>query len=132
MKNVMVTSCSHSHGRPSMRVTMSQVTVTLKPVIATPHRIISTRSSGSSTRHFRCRCDSCTRESTARPGLLDVAHQLQNLDRVRAQLLRQLVLDRLADLLEARLVDAGDDLDADLFEAGARVALHLERLGRLH
>src|SRR3954464_13238750 len=129
MKKVMVTSCSQSQGRASMRVTTSQITVTVKPVIATPHSTISARSSGSSARHFRWRCVCRTSEAMARSCLLDVAHQAQDLDCVRAQLARQLVLDRLAHLLEARLVDGGDDLHADLLEAGARFLLHLERLG---
>src|SRR5881394_666371 len=103
MKKVMVTSCSHSHGRDSMRVTMSQVTVTVKPVIATPHSTISARSTTSSARHFRWRCDCRTSEMGG--ALLDVAHEPEDLDRVRPELLRQLVLDRRADLFEARLVD---------------------------
>src|SRR5260221_8946288 len=105
MKKVMVTSCSHSHGRESIRVTMSQVTVTVKPVIATPQSTISARSTTSSARHFRWRWDCRTSEMAGR--LLYVAHQAQDLDRVRPELLRQLVLDGLAYGLETRLVDVG-------------------------
>src|SRR6185436_3270131 len=130
MKKVMVTSCSHSHGRDSRRVTMSHVTVTVKPVIATPQRTISARSTTSSARHFRWRCACRTSEMAAR--LLNVAYEPEDLDRVRPELLRQLVLDRRADLFEAGLVDAGDDLHAHLLELGARLLLHLEYLGRLH
>src|SRR4026208_1364890 len=130
MKKVMVTSCSHSQGRDSMRVTMSQVTVTVKPVIAMPQSTISARSKTSSARHFRWRC--ACRTSEMAEALLDVAHQAQDLDRVGSELLRQLVLDRRADLLEAGLVDAGDDLHAHLLQPGARFFLHLERLGGLH
>src|SRR5438874_1694490 len=119
MKKVMVTSCSHSQGRPSMRVTMSQVTVSVKPVMATPQSSIRTCSSGSSARHFSWRC-SCRTRAMA-PRLLHIAHEPEDLDRVRAELLRQLVLDRRADLLEARLVDLGDDLDAHLLQLGARL-----------
>src|SRR5215213_7444629 len=129
MKKVMVTSCSHSHGRPSMRVTMSQVTVTVKPVIATPQSSISTRSSPSSARHFRWRC-SCRTRAMA-PPLLHIADEAEDLDGVRSEVLGELVLDRRADFLEARLVHGGDDLDADLLQAGSRLFLHLERLGGL-
>src|SRR5689334_9529158 len=103
MKKVMVTSCSHSSGRPSMRVAMSQTTVTVKPVIATPHRTIRTRSSGSRMRHLRWRCSSSTRAMVA--ALLGAAHQAEHLDGVRAEILRDLVLHRRRDLLEAGLVD---------------------------
>src|ERR1044071_4008882 len=98
MKKVMVTSCSQSHGRDSVRVTMSQVTVTVKPVIAMPQSSISARSRTSSARHVRWRCSCRTSEMAGT--LLDVAHQAQDLDRVRPELLRELVLDRRADLLE--------------------------------
>src|SRR3954467_541871 len=128
MKNVIVTSCSHSHGRPAMRVTMSHTTVTVKPVMATPQSTISARSTRASARPLRWRCDCSTREI----GLLYVADEAQDLDRVRPELLGELVLDRLAHRLEARLVDAGDDLHAHLLELGARLLLHLESLRRLH
>src|SRR6185295_421401 len=121
MKKVIVTSCSHSQGRPSMRVTMSQITVTVNPVMATPLSTISARSRPSSARHFRWRWDCRTSERmTASPALLDVADQPQDLHRVRSQFLGELVLDRLAHLLESRLVDAGDDLDADFLQPSAR------------
>src|SRR5204863_9012699 len=129
MKKVMVTSCSHSHGRPSMRVAMSQVTVTVKPVMAMPHRIISVRSRPSSARHFRWRWSSRTRAMA--PRLLHIAHEAENLHGIRTELAGELVLDRRAHLLEARLVHRGENLHADLLQPGARFLLHLERLGRL-
>src|SRR3569832_2846215 len=122
MKKVMVTSCSQSHGRPMVRVTTSHTTVSVKPVLATPHSTISARSSGSSQRHFRCRCDSCS-NATARD-LLDAAHQLQDLHGVGPELAGDLVLEGLAHGFEARLVHAGDDLHAHLLQARARLALH--------
>src|SRR3954470_14142725 len=102
MKKVIVTSCSQSHGRPMERVTTSHVTVTVKPVIATPHSSISTRSSGSSGRHFRWLCVAWTSEGMAGP-LLNAAHQPEDLDRVRPEIIGELVLDRLADRFEAGL-----------------------------
>src|SRR6476646_5556817 len=133
MKKVMVASCSHSQGRPSVRVAMSQTTVTVKPAIAIPHRIISTCSSGSSARHFRWRWASETSEMAAL--LLDVADQPEDLDRMRSEVLRDPVLHRRGDLLEAGLVDLGYDLHAHLLELGARLALELEcarGLDRVH
>src|SRR5262245_55216160 len=130
MKKVIVTSCSHSQGRPSMRVTMSQVTVTVKPVMATPHSSISAYSTPSSTRHFRWRC-SCRTRAMA-PSLLHIADEAEDFDGVRSQVLGELVLDRCADLLEAGLVHPGEDLDAHLLQAGARFLFHLEGLRRLH
>src|SRR5437868_8252887 len=117
MKKVMVTSCSQSHGCLSVRVTTSQITVMVKPLIATPHSTIRASSSGSSSRHFRWRWLCCTREGMA-VRLLDVAHQVQDLHRMRAQVAGELVLDRLADGLEAGLVDRGHDLHAHLLELG--------------
>src|SRR4051812_10648248 len=124
MKKVMVTSCSHSHGWRSVRVTTTQMTVAVNPVMAMPHRTISASSSGSSARHFRWRLVCWTSEAMA-AALLDVAHHVQDLDRVGAEILGELVLDGLAHRLEARLVDRGDDLDADLLEPRARLVLHL-------
>src|SRR4051812_21032643 len=131
MKKVMVTSCSHSHGWRSVRVTTSQMTVTVNPEMAMPHSTISASSSGSSARHFRWRWVCWTSEGMA-PALLDVAHHVQDLDGVGTEVLGELVLDGFAHGLEAGLVDRGDDLDADLLQARARVTLHLEGLGRLH
>ena len=58
-----VTSWSHSHGAPMVRVTMSQTTERLKAARAKPHSIISTASSLSSARHFsrRWRCSTSER-----------------------------------------------------------------------
>jgi hypothetical protein len=50
---------------------------------------------------------------------------------MRAEVLGELVLDRLADLLEAALVDVPNDLDADLLELGQRLVLQLEGDGPL-
>jgi hypothetical protein len=72
MKNVMVASCTHSHGRPIARVMTSPSTSTLKAVIQTPHRIISTFSSGSSARHFRWRCSCRTRLSKPAIGYFQI------------------------------------------------------------
>src|SRR5690349_10696038 len=104
MKKVMVTSCSQSSGRPSVRVAMSQTTVTVKPVSAIPQSTISARSSGSRKRHLRWRCSSRTR-AMASAALLYAAHQAEHLDRVRAEVHGDLVLHRCGDLLEAGLVD---------------------------
>src|SRR4051812_26638112 len=129
MKKVIVTSCSHSQGLPRARVTMSHTTVIVKPAIAMPQNTMSARSIASSARHFRWRCSSETR-AMARP-LLHAAHEPQHLDRVRAEILGDLVLHGCGDLLEARLFDLVDDLHAHLLQLGARLALELERLGRL-
>src|SRR4051812_6634588 len=125
----MVTSCSQSHGERSARVTMSQVTVTVKPVIATPQTIISARSMTSSARHFRWRWASRTRAMA--PPLLHGANQPEHLDGVRSEILGDLVLHRRGDALEAGLVDLVDDLHAHLLQLGARFALELEGLLRL-
>ena len=68
MKKVEVTSCSHSHGAPMVRVTMSQTTEVLKQINVAPHSIISTDSSQSSARHFsrRCFCSTSERSSAIR------------------------------------------------------------------
>src|SRR3954453_3896453 len=124
MKKVIVTSCSHSHGRPMERVTTSHVTVTVNPVIATPHSTISTRSSGSSARHFRWRCVAWTSDGMAEP-LLNAAHEPEDLYRVGPEIVGELILDRLAPRLEAALVDPADDLDADFLQPRARFLLHL-------
>src|SRR5258706_5266847 len=100
MKKVMVTSCSQSQGRPAVRVTMSHMTVTVKPVIATPQSTISTPSSGSRARHLRCRCDCWTSERRA-GCLFHVAHEVEDLHCVRAEIVGELVLDGLARRLEA-------------------------------
>src|SRR5689334_702801 len=110
----MVTSCSHSHGAPSERVTMSQVTVTVKPVMATPQRTISARSTTSSARHFRWRW-ACRTRAMAPPSLHG-ANQPEHLDGVRSEALGDLVLHRRGDALEARLVDLVDDLHAHLLQ----------------
>src|SRR5581483_7717084 len=126
VKKYIVTSCSHSHGWRSERVTMSHTTVTVKPLMAMPHRIMRTASRGSSHRHFRWRWSSRTRVIF----LLDAADQAEHLDRVRAEVARDLVLHRRGDLLEAGLVHV-DELDAHLRELRARLGLHLEGLLRL-
>src|SRR3954471_1908986 len=104
MKKVIVTSCSQSQGQPMLRVTTSHTTLTVKPEMAMPHSTISTRSSGSSARHLRGRWVVWTSERMA-ARLLHVAHEVEDLHRVRAKVPRQLVLDRLADGFEAGLVD---------------------------
>src|SRR6185436_15729111 len=63
--------------------------------------------------------------------LLHVADQLENLDRMRSQLLGELVLDRRRRRHEAGLVDAFDDLDAHCLETRGGVAFKLEGTRRL-
>ena len=58
--------------------------------------------------------------------LLHFAHHPEHLCRMWPQILRELVLDRLADLHEAALVDVFDDLDAHLFQLCQRLVLKLE------
>src|SRR5215467_7727406 len=60
MNSVDVTSCSQSQGAPTVRVTMSNVTVAQKQNSSTPHSTISASSRPSSTRHFRWRCRGAT------------------------------------------------------------------------
>ena len=72
------------------------------------------------------------RASPVRRGMaIDTADQVLDLDRVRAELLGQLVQIGVGNLDEARLVDVGDDLDAERLELVGRLVLQLERLGRL-
>ena len=63
--------------------------------------------------------------------LVDAADQLFDLDGVRAEFSGKLVQIRRGDPDKARLVDVGDDLDADCLELADRLVLQLERLGRL-
>ena len=63
--------------------------------------------------------------------LFHVADQCENLYRIWPEIRRELVLDRLADLREAALVDVLDNLDAHLFELCQCFLLELERDGRL-
>src|SRR5262245_22347053 len=129
-KKAVVTCCSHNHGRPIVRVMTSQPTDSVNMKMHTPHSTISTASSTSNARHlrWRCGCRISARWSGIGGGgmralkggrprdLLDVAHHLQDLDRMRAQLGGQLVLDRRGGLHEAGLVDVVDHLDAHALE----------------
>ena len=54
-KNAVVTCCSHSHGAPMVRVITSQSTISVNMLMDTPHRIMSSASSGSNTFHFSWR-----------------------------------------------------------------------------
>src|SRR6516165_5825163 len=63
-------SSAQKSGCPRARVTMSASTTTLKPVMAIPHRIIRTFSSGSSKRHFKWRCSCNTNPSNCVIGKL--------------------------------------------------------------
>src|SRR5262245_42641026 len=63
--------------------------------------------------------------------LLHVADEIENLDRVRPELLGELVLDRRRGRHEAGLVDALDHLDAELLQPVRRLRLELERARRL-
>src|SRR6202162_2796169 len=65
-----------------------------------------------------------------RGALLHRADQLQHLDGAWAELLRELVLDRLGVLDKAGLVDAPDEFDPHLLEACHRIVLERERLFR--
>src|SRR5258707_8798140 len=115
MKKVEVTSCSHSHGRPISRVTMSQTTDRLKAARVKPHSIISNDSSQSSCFHLSCRwrCSTSERSSAIRyptpPWLFDRADGLLDLRRVRAEILGHLFEIGRCHLDESRLVDAGHD-----------------------
>ena len=53
MNSVEVTSCSHNHGLPMVRVTMSAVTESENPKHNAPQTIIRIISSLSNARHFR-------------------------------------------------------------------------------
>src|SRR6478736_954356 len=155
MKKSIVVSCSHSHGWPIARVTMSQRTSTLNVVMVIPHSTISICSMGSSARHFKWRCSCKTSPSNRRitwfrksrqenecgelfgsprsrtDRLFHVADQIEHFYRIRPEIRRELVLDRLADRREAALVDVLDNLDADLFELRLRLVFELERGCRL-
>src|ERR1051325_3588640 len=99
-----------------VRVTTSQRTANVNPAIDTPHSTMRTASTGSSAVHFRCRWRCRTSGVTRR--LLHLADHVEDLHRVRAQLLRELVLDGLRRLHEAALVDLLDDEHAHLLELG--------------
>src|SRR5579872_2672690 len=114
MKKVEVTSCSQSQGWPISRVNTSKKTEVVNPSRQIPQSAIRKRSTKSSARHLRWRWDCRTMSPVAfivpryppgRPGLLDRSDELQQLHRVRTEVARDLVLDRLGDLDEARLVD---------------------------
>src|SRR5712691_518775 len=134
-KKPVVTCCSHSHGAPISRVTTSRNTAPVKPMIDTPHNTMSAASSGSSAFHLRWRCRWRTRKRLLTTTLarldgsassLHVADELEDLDRVRPELLGKLVLDRRGILGEARLVDVLDDLDAHFLQLLGRVLLELQ------
>src|SRR3984957_9783989 len=63
--------------------------------------------------------------------LVDAADQLFDLGGVGPKASGKLVQIRRGDVDEARLVDVGDDLDADRLELADRLVLEIERLGRL-
>src|SRR5271165_6504608 len=128
MKNADVTSCGHSKGWPTTRAATSRSVVDVKPTRHTPQSRISARSSASSARHFTWRSAAWTRSARSSIALFDRAADLQDFFRVRAEALRQLILQRLGDLDEARLVDAGHDLDAELLQPVERLVLERDRL----
>src|ERR1700693_2746036 len=138
-KNAVVTCCNHSQGTPSVRVTTSQNTASVNMKMHTPHRIISTASSLSNAFHFKWRWRwrirarksaisalgrSCGYQAVRRRrrspasgparmgGLLHITDELQELHRVRTELLGEFVLDRLCGFDESRLVDVFDHLHA--------------------
>src|SRR4051812_22413701 len=139
MNSVEGTSCSHSQGRPSVRVTMSAHTVSEKPNSTSPQTIIRTISSGSSARHFRWRCRPSTSLSATLTSCrvpwsrrsVDRPDQALDLVGVRAELLRQLVEVGIGDLLEPRLVGR-NYFDPDRLDLRQRLVLQLERLLRFH
>src|SRR2546428_624702 len=143
-KNAVVACCSHSHGWPMVRVTTSRNTHSEKPPMHTPHATMSTASRGSSAGHLRCRwrwmtsvrytaksTGVLTREWPADAPLLHVANETQDLDRVRAELRGELVLDGQSGLLEAGLVHLVDHLHADLLQLLRGLFLERHRHGRL-
>src|SRR6516225_6553592 len=114
-----------------VRVTISAVTDIEKPKQRTPHSTIRINSSLSSVRHFRWRCRCKTslsaiailsprRGSGGMCGLVDPADQVLDLLGVRAEVVGKLVEIGIGDLLEAGLVDVGDDLHSHLLELGCR------------
>src|SRR6266545_1717591 len=160
-KNAVVACWSHSHGWPMVRVSTSRNTHSVKLPMHTPHETMSTASTRSSALHLRCRwrwmtsarytaklTGELTRRTPSREGRrrrsapparparrgvpsLHVADETQDLDRMRAELLGELVLDGQGGLLEAGLVDLVDHLHADLLQLVGRFLLELERHGRL-
>src|SRR5579883_2279134 len=139
MKKVEVTSCSQSQGCPISRVITSKNTDVVKPRRHMPQSAIMMRSTKSSARHLRWRWDCRTMSPVAfivprsryGTGLLHGADELQELDRMWAEVAGDLVLDRLGDLDEAGLVDILHELDTHLLELRHRVVLEAERVGGL-
>src|SRR3954447_26295288 len=138
MKSALVTSCSHSHGRPIVRVTTSQKTVVTKQASAMPQAAINRRSRISSAGHFRCRSRPATSQSAefiwrafaARP-LFHGAHQRQHFYRMRSKLLGELVVDRRGGGDEAAFIDIFREFHTDFLQPRNRLALELDRLCRL-
>src|ERR1700722_16007537 len=128
MKNADVISCGHSRGCPAALATMSSSVVDVKPTRHTPHSCISTRSRGSSARHFRWRSAARTRSARSSIALFDRAADQQDLFGMRAEAFCELILQGFGDLDEARLVDVGDDFDAGFFQPGERLVLERDRL----
>src|SRR5437660_2692536 len=152
-KNAVVTCCSHSQGAPSVRVTTSQNTVSVNMKMHTPQRTINAASNQSNAFHFkwRWRCRIKARKSAIsvvvqtsnehknpagdarnappvgpRNELLDVPNELEDLHRVRTELLCELILDWLRRFDEARLVDVIDDLHADRLQFFGGILLELQ------
>src|ERR1019366_8466801 len=74
-----------------------------------------------------------TRGNMVTSGLVDRPDQGLDLVRMRAELLGELVEIGIGDFLKTRLVDVGDDLDAQFLEFRCRRTLELERaFGFLH
>src|SRR6516225_7901763 len=142
MNSVDVASCSHSQGWPIVRVRMLAVTDSEKPKQSTPHSTISASSRRSSARHFRWRCRCSTSLSAiainlpvaaaaASHRLVDRSDQVLDLLGVGPEIACELVEIGIGDLLEAGLVDVGDDLDADLLKPGRCGMLQCEAALRL-
>ena len=71
------------------------------------------------------------RRASALGTLFDAADDLDDRDRIRAQLRGELILNRLRYRDETGLVDVLDDLDADALQLLRRLLLELERVRRL-
>src|SRR6185436_2369603 len=148
-KNAVVPCCSQSQGAPIARVTTSHSAASVNMKMHTPHRTMSSASSQSNARHlrwrWRCRirarwCWSSAMavsiNQRAAPGaalpvhlrqLLYIAHELEDLNRLRPEIGRGFVLDRLRRLHEAALVDFLHHLDAERLELVAGFLFQLER-----
>src|SRR5215471_14758118 len=150
MNSVDVTSCSQSQGAPTVRVTMSNVTVVQKQNSSTPHSTISASSRPSSARHFRWRCrgatsltamvignSACVRERRRAdddgplPGLLHGLDQILYLHRVGAKFGGEFIEIGICEFLKTGFVDVGDYFDSKRLQLVRRLVLQIDGFGRL-